>query len=66
MQRWVVITNITVMAGLSVHLFCSSVIFFFLFILASVTKQNYTGSQLKGPSCLSDKRAINIAAIVDT
>lgn len=28
MQRWVVITNITVMAGLSVHLFCSSVIFF--------------------------------------
>lgn len=44
-------------------LFCY---FFFLFILASVTKQNYTGSQLKGPSCLSDKRAINIAAIVDT
>lgn len=44
-------------------LFCY---FFFLFILASVMKQNYTGSQLKGPSCLSDKRAINIAAMVDT
>lgn len=43
-QRWVVIRNITVIGGLSIHLSCRSV----FLILASFTKGNYPGSQLKG------------------
>lgn len=46
-----VIRNITVIGGLSFHLF--PLARFFFSIVANVTEQNYSGSQLKGPFSLS-------------